>query len=354
MHPILAYRERLVLYIAAWLIISVLLAVVLSVSAAIPLRETVAFAMPMAVVYAFMSLSALYFCRAFPLNQTGLIKLSLVSLGAATLSASLWNLVAKAWSSLLAWAELGSALHLSYEASIPFLFGGGVLLFLLAIVAHYLLLAFEASRIAERTSLELQVLAREAELKSLRAQIHPHFLFNSLNSISALTTSDPAAARTMSLRLADYLRKTLAAGKREHIPLSEELALLREYLGIEQVRFGRRLQTHISADTESASCIVPSLILQPLVENAVNHGIAHLLDGGIVGVEARRNGERLKITITNPVDPDHVARKGTGIGTQNVKQRLEALYGSEARMDTGKTPDTFRVDLVLPALQDKQ
>lgn len=354
MHPILAHRERLTLYLAVWLIIAVLLAVLLSVSGTIPMREALVFSIPLAIVYAFMSLSALYVCKAFPLDQTGFIKLCLISLGASTLSASLWNLVAKAWSLLLAWAEPDSSVLRAYESSVPFLFGGGVLLFLLATVVHYLLLAFEASRTAERTALELKVLAREAELKSLRAQIHPHFLFNSLNSISALTTSDPAAARTMSLRLAEYLRKTLVAGRKEHIPLSEELLLLQEYLGIEQIRFGKRLQVRVNIDDESKLCIVPSLFLQPLVENAVGHGIAHLLDGGIIEIEARRNGRRLTITIANQVDPDHIPTKGNGIGIQNVKQRLEALYGTEARIDIEKTSSTFRVVLSLPALQDKQ
>src|SRR4029079_2516584 len=151
----------------------------------------------------------------------------------------------------------------------------GFLLYLLAMAVSYLAAAFEVSRDAERRGLELQVLAREAELRALRAQLDPHFLFNSLQSISALTTADPPAARRMCLLLADFLRDTLAVGSQARIPLRSELLLAQRFLEIEQVRFGERLRVDIEPE-QAGDIAVPPLILQPLVENAVRHGIAHV------------------------------------------------------------------------------
>ena len=147
------------------------------------------------------------------------------------LSAAVWLLIARGWFGLI--ASLGRCerrARQSFRAAAPTFFGFGFLLYLLAMAVSYLAAAFAVSRDAERRGLELQVLAREAELRALRAQIDPHFLFNSLQSISALTTADPPAARRMCLLLADFLRDTLALGARDRIPLSSELALVRRFL----------------------------------------------------------------------------------------------------------------------------
>ena len=194
----------------------------------------------------------------------------------------------------------------------PFVFAAGVLLFLLALAVHYALLAFEAAREAERRQLELELLTRDAELRALRAQIDPHFLYNSLNSISALTASDPAGARRMCVLLGGFLRDTLSLSSRERIPLAEELALADSFLSIEQVRFGARLQVDRRIDDASAACLVPPLLLQPLVENAITHGIAGLLEGGVIRLDiARRNGTARSVSKTRasrtPAPPEPAA-----------------------------------------------
>ncbi len=151
-----------------------------------------------------------------------------------------------------------------------FVFGVGA--YLISAVVHYLFLAFQASHAAERRALEAQVTAREAELRALRAQLNPHFLFNSLNSINSLIGGDPEGARRMCEGLGDFLRRTLNLGTREAVPLSEELALVDRYLAIEQVRFGARLAVERSIEPGAESCRVPPLLLQPLVENAAPCG----------------------------------------------------------------------------------
>src|SRR5205823_2259667 len=197
-----------------------------------------------------------------------------------------------------------------------------VLLFLVALAAHYAIIGVEAARDADRQRLGLQVLTRDAELRALRAQVDPHFLYNSLNSISALTSRDPAGARQMCLLLADFLRNTLDVSARARIPLRDELALADRFLTIEQVRFGPRLQIERHIDETAAECRVPPLILQPLVENAVTHGIAGLLEGGVIRLDVTRRDGRLAIALENPRDAAAAPSPRHGLGLENVRQRL--------------------------------
>ena len=206
MNPILLDRKALALYILAWTALAALLAALLAPLGQAQWWAAAAFSLPMMIVYAFMSLSAWYVCRAFPLRGSSpLLVLGVVMLS-ALLSSILWVLLGFAWSETLDGLYAGFNTRVWQRAAIALLAASGVALYLLSAAVHYLLLAFQASREAERNALELQVLARDAELKALRSQINPHFLFNCLNSVSALTMSDPAAARTMTLKIADFLR----------------------------------------------------------------------------------------------------------------------------------------------------
>jgi LytS/YehU family sensor histidine kinase len=152
------------------------------------------------------------------------------------------------------------------------------------------------------------------------------------------------------VRLGEFLRRSLTLGSRERIPLAEELDLAEALLSIEKVRFGDRLSSEIRADERTRHCTVPPLVLQPLVENAVTHGIAQMLDGGSVRIEAQQRGDRLLVVVENPRDPDSADPKGAGIGLQNVRRRLAALYRGEADMRVRPEKDSFRVELRLPCL----
>jgi LytS/YehU family sensor histidine kinase len=213
---------------------------------------------------------------------------------------------------------------------------------------HYLMIAVEDSRAKEQQALQQSVLAREAELRALRAQIHPHFLFNSLNSISALTTVDPPAARGMSIRLAEFLRKTLTFGASEIVTLAREIDLVEDYLAIEQTRFGDRLHFEKQVPEAALHCLIPPLILQPLDENAVNHGIAHLTEGGAIILRADLRSEQLTIEVENPVDPDYLPTRKKGVGLENVRRRLSAMHGPGGRLNTERTSGRFLAVVVVP------
>jgi LytS/YehU family sensor histidine kinase len=233
---------------------------------------------------------------------------------------------------------------------LPLLIFAGAIGISLAVLGHYLAGAFQRSRNAERRALELQVLAREAELKSLRAQLDPHFLFNSLNSVAALIGNDTAAARQMCFLMAQFFRKSLTLARQQAIPLAEEVSLAETFLAIEKVRFGERLRSRFDIADDVREVSVPPLMLQPLVENAVHHGVAHMLEGGEVIVQARRREGFLELVVTNPCDPDRPPSRGTGVGLANVRSRVETLCGHRASVDVDASESGFRVSILLPAV----
>lgn len=349
MHPILLRKGGLAIYLATWIPIAALLAILLARSGELGWVEAFLIAAPLALVHAFICLAAWYLCRAMPLGASPLPGLLASAVAAAAISSSLWLFLGRGWLFILVQViPIGGGAE-RYTRQMPLLFAVGTLLFLLAVAVNYLLIAFEDSRAAETRALELKVMATEAELRALRAQIDPHFLFNSLHSISALTATDPAGARRMALLLADFLRDSLALGRRERITLAEELSLADHYLSVEKVRFGSRLRLEKDLSPGAGECLVPPLLLQPLVENAVTHGIAHLLNGGVIQIEARRRGSRLEVSVENPCDPEVGRRRGAGVGLENVKLRVQTLFGQEGRLDVADKTDRFRVELTLPA-----
>lgn len=348
-HPILADRHRLNLYLLAWNPIALLLALFLALGSGLPWIHSIVLAIPLALLYAFVCLSGWYISRQMPRSSADLFRLLGAHTAAASLSSALWVGVGRGIAHALdSTGGLFRGIEAGLLAQWPLLFVVGVLLYLLASAVQYTILALDASRVAERRALELQVHTREAELRALRAQIDPHFLFNSLHSISALTGSDPQGARRMALLLGDFLRDSLRVGGRDRIPLEEELRLLRQFLDIEHVRFGDRLRVRWEVEDGTASCELPPLLLQPLVENAVTHGIAHLLDGGEIVVRAGRRGARLYLGIENPCDPDRPERRGAGVGLENVRRRLDAAFGAEAAARSHEEEGTFSVELVMP------
>jgi two-component system sensor histidine kinase AlgZ len=348
MHPLLVEWSRLGAYLAAWALLGLLLAALLVLAAPFGWTEAIFFAVPLAVLFGFMGLASFWVCQAAPLHL-GRTRAFGTQLLAGVVSGSLWLAAGRGFAFALDRGGVFPGLVAKQAEAAPLLLGLGVALYLLAAALHYVIVAFEASREAERRALQFEIASREAELRALRAQIHPHFLFNSLNSINALIAAKPEEARQLSVRLADFLRRSLTVGSRETIPLAEELDLAEQLLSIERVRFGDRLSHVVVADDAARACLVPPLVLQPLVENAVTHGIAQMLDGGEIRIEADRRGEELRIAIVNPRDPESPGRKGAGIGLQNVKRRLFALHANAAEVRVVPGDSSFRVELRLPA-----
>ena len=217
-------------------------------------------------------------------------------------------------------------------------------------LAHALTYRGQSERHA-LASAQLETRLVEARLQALQRQLHPHFLFNTLNTIAALIRTNASAADRMIEQLGGLLRLTLRAGDRPVVPLETELETLRSYLEIEQTRLGARLQVELRIDDEAISADVPSLLLQPLVENAIRHGVAPHSRQGWVRVEAVRQGGRLRVTVGDSgdgADEGSLAKATSGVGLANTRARLEHLYPNDHTLALGSTSEGFRVTVDLP------
>jgi len=349
MHPLLTPINRYGIYLLAWTPLAGILIYLMAVPGKLGWLDATVLMVPLCLIYQFVCLSAWYSCKSAPIQKSTGQRLWITHVLAAAILSLLWVLLARLLAYGLSEMAAFQGLNTRFASQVPVVFGAGFLLYLLSVASHYVILAIEDSNRAEVRVQESSILARDAELKALKAQVNPHFLFNSLNSISALTSVDPAKAREMCILLAEFLRMTLGLGEKTSVPLSEELSLLHRYLAIEKVRFGARLQMEEDMQQVSTSILLPPLLLQPLVENAVTHGIANLPDGGTVRLSGQSHNGRVLLAIENTFDPESTPTRKGGLGLKNVRERLEARHGKEANMRVSAENGKFRVDLSFPA-----
>lgn len=338
MHPIFSRRDWLVGYLAATGVGAALLAVLLRVAGTLPWAKSAELGVLLAYLLAGDCLFPWYTGRVRPLGATHPVKLVVQELGSVVLATGVW----------IVWAQL---LGRTFDARAgigavtPYLVAVGLLVNCLSVAVHYLLRAMQASR-------EAAIQARDAELRALKAQINPHFLFNSLNSIAALAVKDPPQAREMCILLSDFLRRTLGMGEKQSISWDEEIQLVGAYLDIERIRFGTRLHVEMQIDGACGECQVPPLLLQPLVENAVKHGIATMVDGGTIRVNSRVEEGLLQVFVENGYDADAPTPRRReapqGLGLRNVRNRLETSFGSAAQLTTHTENSLFRTEMILP------
>ncbi|MGM9485694.1 sensor histidine kinase [Roseateles sp. NT4] len=348
MHPLLAHRRGLAACLLAAALVGTALAALLVVEGLAGLVWALAWALPLSTVLSFVALSLYHLCRSQPFGAgrwpralTARAAAVLVLGGAALALAAGWNA-----------AGLAFGHHEGLVAMTPAAWGlfllASLALLTLSVLAHDLLLAMESAQAATSREAEARLLARDMELQLLRLQIDPHFLFNSLNSISALTSFDPDGARQMSIDLAQFFRQTLALGGRERIRLQDEFDLLGHYLAIERQRLGDKLRSAIDAPPEALTALLPPLTLQPLVENALKHGLRALDEGGVVQIQALVRDGWLHLAVRNPVPTEPSREPGLGQGLRHLRERLAAQYRDRARVNWGATPEGFAVEISIP------
>ncbi len=238
------------------------------------------------------------------------------------------------------------------DISLPLRYTFGLLMIALMTVTSWVFFFMQEQEENKIRKAEAEKLLRESELNSLRQQLQPHFLFNSLNSISALAGSQPQEARKMIQQLSDFLRGTLKKDEQQLVKLSEELQHLNLYLEIEKVRFGNRLNTKIEADDFALNLTLPSLLLQPLVENAIKFGLYDTLDEITIHIHASSLQNALRIQISNPFDiQTAVPKKGLGFGLTAVQRRLQLIYARQDLLQTEQLGTTFQSTLLIPQMQ---
>ena len=235
------------------------------------------------------------------------------------------------------------------RTSFPVRWGIAFLLIVCMAMICMMWYSFREQREAEQRRADAEKLSREAELFSLQRRLQPHFLFNSLNSISALAGTRPDEARKMIQQLSDFLRGTIKKEDDETVTLAEELQHLQLYLDIEQVRFGHRLQVNIHAAEETLQMKLPALILQPIAENAIKFGLYGTTENVMISIDAIAENNQLILTVKNPYDPETAQpRKGEGFGLSSVQRRLYLVYARNGLLSSTAENNIFTGIIKIP------
>mgnify|MGYP001598460903 CR=1 FL=1 len=270
----------------------------------------------------------------------------------------IWNFcIAILWVFVVKWCLsklITDAAYIDFlDKSLPVRFFVAFLITGWMALINWLFFTFKENRESEKRKTAADKLAKDAELFKLRQQLHPHFLFNSLNSISSLTGSRPEEARKMIEQLADFLRGTLKNDEKALVSLDEELHYLQLYLDIEKVRFGHRLNTEVIADEASRKGRLPQMLLQPLVENAIKFGLYDTTGQVTITLNSKLENGLMAIKIKNPFDPQtSTARSGTGFGLNSVQRRLYLLYARKDLLTTKAEGNIFETTVIIPQQHD--
>ena len=294
-------------------------------------------------VWAILSPLVFRFSRRFPIELRPLNVRNLLLYFPALISfAGIHQVIhlAVLWSITLRWRQKYPALTDCYRAYFAFGFYIDLIIALLIVIAVHALLYYQSFRASELAQSSLKTDLAQAQLRALKMQLHPHFLFNTLHSISSLVLEDPPKANSMIARLGDFLRLTVDNSDQQLVTLKEETEFLRCYLDIEQVRFGDRLTVTFELEPQTLSAQVPHLILQPVVENAIQHAIAPRSARGHINIEAKRLNSLLRVAITDNgpgISSNANLPWKQGVGLTNVRTRLQQIYGPDFRFELMNT-----------------
>lgn len=228
-------------------------------------------------------------------------------------------------------------------------FADQITMYIAIVAAAHAWVYFERARRQEIERYEFQQALVASELQALKMQLHPHFLFNTLNGISTLVDSDPARSKEMIVKLSTLLRTALQHSGSDLVSLEQELAFITEYLDLERMRLGARLSVTWSIAPDTVGALVPQLVLQPIVENAIRHGVGSSRDRGWVEISSSRSGSAVELRVRNSVG--RVRPRGSGVGLRNTAARLRHLYGDEAKLSFALAADqSATTTVLLPAL----
>lgn len=351
MHPILLNRQNLLIYTLVWIFVITIQAGVLVLYFGLEMKHALADSIVFNTIFFLMGLLIWYPLRYIPLSDRNRVTVFINFMALGILVVVVWMS-----SGFLIMRQLfrgDEALINSIVASVPYRVISGTLLYIMMLLVYYL--AVYSRNLKERIQNEAKArtMVKEAELNMLRSQINPHFLFNSLNSVSALTLSNPGAAREMIVKLSEFLRYSLKLAEKEFNNVKDEIENIRRYLDIEKVRFGNKMSFEIDCPDDCENYLVPNMILQPLFENALKHGVYESTGPIVIKLRCKIENDLLAVSITNNYDSDSPPRPGAGIGMRNIRERLRLIYGREDLMLSRKEDGMFIVNLFIPYHEDK-
>lgn len=346
-HPLLESRTRLLVWWLAWLMLATGQSLLIHFVYGGKADMAVSDGFISMVIYGLLGL-AIWFPVRFMIRDDSQLYSSVFNvLLTGSLTIIFWLLVPRLIVRVLVSEKIDYDIF--WHSSLVFRATAGILVFFMIVLVYYLFLS--ATSLAEKAKRQahLETQVREGELKMLRSQINPHFLFNSLNSVSSLTVTDPLKAREMIVKLSDFMRYSLSSRSEQPVTLQTEMESLRLYLQIEKVRFGERLVIEEEIEEECLAALMPGMLLQPLYENAVKHGVYESTEEVVIRTSVKKINDMVVISVANNVDTDAVVtKKGAGIGLKNVSSRLELFFGDTGQLDISRTDDSFNVTVRFP------
>ena len=345
-HPILYRSGSRVGYLVAWTLVGIAQAIVLSKGYGFGWQLAAVDGATFGFLLGSLGLGTWNVVRYVNVEKQGWFNILFAHAAAAAVILSIWWFTGK-W--LLTMLFENETAYLDFlQNSLPWRCLVALLLYAILTMLYYLVMYY--NNFQEKTQREMSLAAsvKESELAMLRAQINPHFIFNSLNSISALTMSLPDRAQEMTIKLSDFLRYSLSQEGKQLTSLAEEMRTVNLYMDIEKTRFGRRLQYEQHLCAACASQVMPNMLLQPLFENAIKHGVYESTEQVTIRFTSAVEMGYLKLNLWNNFDPDAAPRKGNGLGLKNVQNRLELLYGRADLMQVDRTENTYEITLLIP------
>ena len=347
-NPFLVRKTTVGIYWSVLFIVSAIQAVFNTISGILPVGISVADGLVFGFLIGAFGLAIWFVTRYNNLENSSVMQICTSHLVAAVVFAISWVLSASLVTRLLVASESYS-LYLKSVFTIRLVFG--LIFYVVLTSIYYLFILYWNNKLKVTREIELQKQVREAQLKALKSQINPHFLFNSLNSIASLTQVDPLRAHQMVVDLSGFMRASLRNHENEMVTLSDELGTITLYLQIEKNRFGEMLDYRFEVPESCLGWRLPNLLLQPLFENAIKYGVYESLIPVVIELKAACGNEGLELTLSNDFDPEAIPQRGEGVGLQNVQDRLRIVYGSNQLMHIEKNKNRFTVRLLIPNQQ---
>jgi sensor histidine kinase YesM len=347
-NPLIERIKHIYIYAIVWAVISILQTILIILATDLKLYVAITDSLVFNVLFAFLAVTVWYPIRYG--NPEGKLSIGIV------ITYLIVGVVI-----ITGWLYLGylilKFILVDHEIYFTFLndsfvarLATGILYYGVTLLIYHLFIYSKELEAKNLNETKLNLLVKESELNVLRSQLNPHFLFNSLNSISSLTISDPETARDMIIKLSEFLRYALRHGEREKTRFSEEINNIELYLQIEKIRFGEKLIFEKKIGKGCEQGLIPNMILQPLFENAVKHGVYESTEPITIRMSCGAVARNMEIRIRNNFDSSQVSRKGAGIGLRNVRNRMMLIYGRDDLVQIHKSENEFEVKLQIPQI----
>jgi len=350
-HPVFLNKRSVSVYFGLWALIAGVHFSIFYFIYLFPLEVSLSDSLVFNGLFSVVGISMWYLVRYSIPDQNNIWNVVFNHLAFLTLTLVVWN--GLSYTVLSTVFSANKAYTDFLMVSIPNKIIFGIIFYTVIGLVYYLFIYYINLQEKVKVESRLRMVLKETELNMLKSQINPHFLFNSLNSISSLTITDPGKAREMVIKLSDFLRYSVSNNASSFTTLEVEMANIRRYLEIEKIRFGDKLIFGFNLEGSCRNHQIPVMLLQPLFENAIKHGVYESIDQVSIEMDCEYKEGYLEIRIVNDFDPDAHPRKGTGIGLNNIRERLRLLYKNDKLLRTLVDGTRFFVYLSLPNTENK-